>query len=565
VSRHPEAVTGRRHRFVAVLAAVTLGLLGALIPVTAASAVGDFTGRLVDQLGAPAAGVPILISQRSDGAGNGVSGVSQTVTTGNDGVFGASGLADGGYEAFVLEGTAGTGGERFSVVQEFFTIEDGEPDPDLGDVVTNRYVLSTGTISNWSPTMGDVRVDLYVLQGGVQWQQINIQPPATFTSTDGTFELLAPITATKFTLRFLVEDDASPYVDAFLGGGYNLDPALATHLDGVPGVGFSGLSVVMPAAAIITGRVTGNGAPLAGIDVEAENDDDYTYDETDASGDYTLYVRPGDEYMVYTYGDNDYAGMTYDGWDSCGCEFDPVSASLLEPAEDIDFDLLEYSTGPEIIGSALDDDGDPIDDLEVKLYRASGGVWVLEDVTESYGGNPGDPNFWFLLDPAGVHRVQFVDDDGDILRVVDGARSDLNGPGTQLSPLPACYASAGDVQDLVVVVAVLDPATSAGACGSLAGTSVSPPPSGGGGTPVTKPRPLPGGVAAPTVTPTATPTPTPTSTATPSPSTDPAPEATDAPEPAPASAPDLWWIVWIGLALLVVLVVGGVILLLRRR
>lgn len=440
MSRHPEAVIGRRHRFVAVLAAVTLGLLGALIPVTSASAAGGFSARLVDQIGQPAAGVEVQMTQRTG------TGTPQFfVTTDANGEFGATGLTDGSYEAFVSEGTVGTGGQIFGVAQASIVIDNSSPDVAFGDIEIKRFVSISGTITNWSLAMGDVVVHLFHETSPGNWQQTTAFPYPEDVSTDGTFELFAPLDDLQYTLRFMLDSEASPYTDAFLGGAY--EPETATHLTGVAGVGLQPLPIEMELgdAAVISGRVTSGGVPLAGIEVSAENDDDYAYDETDASGNYALYVRPGSDYMVYTYGDNDYAGMTYDGWDSCGCEFDPVSTTLLEPAEDIDFDLLEYGVGPEIIGSALDDNGDPVDDLEVKLYRASGGVWVLEDVAESYGGNPGDPNFWFLLDPAGVHRIQFVDDDGDILRVVDGARSELNGPGTQLSPLPACYAAAGDV------------------------------------------------------------------------------------------------------------------------
>jgi hypothetical protein len=562
VSHRTEAVIGRRHRLIAALAVVMLGLLGALIPAVGASAAGGFTGRLVDQLDQPVVGVPVLISQRSDANGDPVSGVSQTVTTLGDGTFGASGLADGGYEAYVQEGTAGTGGERFSVVQELFTIADGEPDPDLGDVVTNRYVLSAGTIANWTEAMGDVRVDMYVLQGGVQWQQINIQPPATYTSTDGTFEVLAPIDAREFTLRFLIEDAESPFVDTYLGGGYNLDPELAAHLDGVPGVGFSGLSVTMPTGATVSGRVTGSGGPLAGIEVEADGPDYYDYGYTDALGNYTLYVYPGSDYAVYAYGDDSHAGeYYYTGGDPCGCAYDPVATSTAEPAEDIDFDLAYELATVDIEVIALNAEIEPLDQIRVRLYRASGDGWVLESTrtTDVDGDWPGVE---FDDREQKAYRLQFANAAGRILSVVDGAVFFEDEDPAPLDPVPACYAELGQVGDDVFALAVLDEETATGACAALAApTTVSPP--GGSGTP-SGPRQPPGVV--PTATPTPTPTPTVSPTpATPSPSsTSPAPEATDPAVIDTASSPDLWWLLWVGIALLVLVVIGGIVIFIRR-
>src|SRR5690606_25187217 len=82
------------------------------------------------------------------------------------------------------------------------------------------------------------------------------------------------------------------------------------------------------------------------------------------------------------------------------------------------------------------------------------------------------PSFWFMLDPTGVHRLQFVDDDGDILQVLDGAVGGINGPGEQLSPLPGCYAALGDVQESLAVAVVLDLATAQGTCATIEGTSL---------------------------------------------------------------------------------------------
>lgn len=548
MQRSSEASPRRRPWLVAALAVLALALSGALIPASAAFAAGNLTGRLLDQLGQPAVGVNIELRE---------SGVLvDTVTTDASGVFSRVALPDGDYEAFAPHNSPGTGGELFTFVQEGFTIAGGNVD--LGDIVVARYIDVTGTIANWSAAMGDVRVDLYYEPSPGSWTSVNVVPSASDISTDGTYSIRAPIFASQYTLFFVLNEETSPYVDGYLGGELD-DPAVATHVTGTPGVAPTFPAATLPDAAVISGRVTGGGAPLAGIEVEAENDFDYALGVTDSLGEYTLYVRPGSDYMVYTYGDNDYAGMTYDGWDICGCQYDPVTATLADPAEDIDFDLVEYSTAPEIIGFVGDEDSNLLDDIEVRLFRAVGGVWVLADVVES---DTGLPNFGFLLGATGVYRLQFVDG-GDILRVMDGARSDPVAGSVPLTPLPACYAALGDVQDTIAVGVAVDPATAAGACTSLAGTAVVTTPPGGSGTPVVvRPRPATGTTATPAPTVTATSTPTPS--ATPRPTTDPTPDATEPAEPAPASAPDLWWLLWVGLGLLAIVVIGAVVFFVRR-
>lgn len=470
----------RHHPFVAAFAVAALALFGAVIPATSASAVGGFEGRLVDELGQPAVGVTVELRS---------GGVATDLTTDGAGVFGATGLADGAYEAFVPEGALGDGGERFTISSTHFTIVDGVALLPLGDIVVYRYRPVSGEISNWSSAMGDVRVTLWWKAPG-GWGPLNISPrPNWVTSTDGQFTISAPIYGGDYTLYFQMDEETSPYVDAFLGGAYD-DPEAATKVPSDVGTAITGITAEMADAAVITGRVTANGGPLAGIEVEAwsEEHGEYAYAETDATGTYTIYVRPGTDYEVYTWGDADYAGMTYDGWDSCGCEFDPVATTVADPAEGIDFDLIEYAGALEVLGVAADEDSEPIEDLDVRLFRASGGVWVLHDVVESDGGVP---NFGFLLGTGGVHRVQFVDDDGHILRVTDGVISDFVNPTVALDPLPACYADLGDVQDSLLVAAVLDPATAAGACASLEGTSVVTAPSGGTGSPGVVVRPQP--------------------------------------------------------------------------
>jgi hypothetical protein len=540
----------------AAVVAVAFGLFSVLVPAASASAAVDATGQVVDALGLPAAGVPLQINRAG-------LDYDDSFVTDASGYFTIPALDDdpGGYEVFIPEGTTGTGGERFSVGQRFFTVTAGVVGGLATPIVVDRYAPVSGTIANWSSTMGDVQATLYV-NNGFGWQQININPPGYTTSTDGNFTISAPLrAASQYTLLFRVQSEDSPYLDAFLGGEFD-DPALATHFTGVPNTGVTVPSMTLADAAVITGHVSSGGVALAGIEVEAENSDDYAYDETDSFGEYTLYVRPGSDYVVYTYGDALHAGMTFDGYD-CSCTgYTPVTTSVLTPATDIDFDLL-YSPEFDIEGVVAEDVAPaylPVEGLAVKLYKLSvGGVWVLHD---DFVSIPGAPNFGFTLTSTGEYRIQFVDAGGRVLMVVDGFTATGFGTPVDLDPAPACYAELGNLQDYTIVIALIDPATAAGICAALAAPI---PPSGGGGTGTTK---KPRGTTTTSfvaATPTPTPSATPTSSATPRPSASATPSATPvATDEPPASAPDLWWLLWVLLGVVVIVVVGGVVYFVRR-
>jgi len=548
VSDRPQAIVGRRHRLVAAVAAVSLGLLSALLPAASASAAVDVMGQVVDALGAPAAGVPLEINR--DGLD-----YNDTLVTDSNGEFTIPLLDDAGYEVFFQEGTTGTGGQRFSVGQRFFTVVGGVATGLGTPIVVDRYVPVSGTITNWSSSMGAVRVTIYSDQYGV-WQQVNISPN-NVTSTDGSFTIYAPVRAVNYTLRFLIDSDSAPYVDAYLGGGYNLDPALATHVAGTPGTAISGLTMVMPDAAVITGQVTDSDGPLADVLVWAEDDPDYNeYAETttDSHGIYTLYVRPGLTYVVGTYGDPTHAGQIFDGFE-CDCSgFTPVAATVGVPAVDIDFELRSEVV---IEGIVFDDTFDFVDGLDVKLYKLSvGGTWTLHDEMVSIYDWP---TFGFVITSTGEYRIQFVDADGDVVMVVDGETEDFYGDNELLDPAPACYAELNERSEYTFVYALVDLDTVASACAALVATLPPSTPGTGG---VKKPRATTVAVAAtPTPTPSATPTtsPTPSESASPTPSDTPA--ATEEP---PASGPDLWWLLWVGIGILLIVIVGGVVYFVRR-
>lgn len=289
------------------------------------------------------------------------------------------------------------------------------------------------------------------------------------------------------------------------------------------------------------------------------------YDQTltDVDGRYSLRVRPGTTNSVYAYDPaNTYVAMTYNGRSSCGCDFDPVTSTLATPATGINFDLVALSAAKVVQGLVVDESNGPLSGINVRLYRASGNGWVLADEATSDGSTSG-PNFGYYLNETGTYRLQFIDNGGHILSVVAGfVASGLTGP-TALDPVPACYANLGDVEVDTEVLAEVDSGTAAGACSNLPAPST---PSSGGSTPVVihKHHSSPSVTSTfPIVAPTPTPTPSATPSAEPEPSSSPTAVAGGSPKPT-QSAPDLWWLLWLGLALLVLIIVGGAIFLFRR-
>jgi len=557
----PGSLSSRPQRILASLTVVALALLGVVAGAAPANASTDVSGRLVDQLGHPVLGLEFRLS---DTQGNLVPEVSSAT----DGTFTLPALDDGSYYLILGENpVTGTytdiNGDHYenNGSVSFFVPQT----TDLGDIVMNKFVPISGTITNWTPDMGDIRVDLFGDSGG-QWHQMGNGGSYGVDTTTAQFSFTAPISAIDYTLRFQIEG-TGPYLDAFLGGELD-DPALGSRLDGVPGVGQSGIQMTMPAAAIVTGRVTTGGGttPLEGIDVSAQNEPDETYFDqtiTDADGQYSLRVRPGvdNEVQADDFPAQRYLAMTYNGHDGCGCIFDPVVSQVGSPAQNIDFDLVA-NRSPELQGLVIDaQTNDLYSDLDVKLFRAVGATWVLADETTSITGNV--PNYGFVLNGAGHYRVQFAAAGGRILMITDGySVPGLDVPVT-LDPLPGCYADLGTVDASDALETTVDPSTPAGACTVLAVASGTTSGSTSGSTK----HPHHSGI--PTFTapfPTSAPSATPTPTATPTPSETPQASG-DAPVPAqhkPAAAPDLWWLLGLGLGILLVIIVGGGIFLFRR-
>ena len=550
-----------RRRATAFVAVIALALLGIGVGIAPANAATDVTGRLVDQLGHPVLGLEFIAS--------GASGQIHVTTDSTTGDFTIPALDDGGYNLIVGDNPITASyrdvhGDRYenNGSVSFFV----PSTTDLGHIVINKFVPISGTITNWTSDMGDIRFTLYSDKGGA-WQQVGNGGSYGGDTTTPSFSFTAPISAFDYTLRFQF-DGTAPFLGAFLGGEFD-DASLGTRLNGVPGVGQSSIQMTMPDAALVTGRVTtGGSTPLAGILVAAQNEPDETeYDQTytNADGQYSLRVRPGVTNSVFAedYPAERYFPMTWDNRsDTCGCTFDPVTSAVGNPAQNIDFDLLVNDDPRDVSGYVTTGDFNhgPVAGIDVRLFRSVGGAWVLADELTSIATNV--PNFDFTVPVLGAYRIQFADSSGHVLSITDGFTVTGNSAQVTLNPLPGCYADLGVLEPFTFLGAVVDPATPVGTCAPLAepGTPGSGG-SGSGGTITHHRHPLAAvaTVPLPNVTPTATPTPTPTA----SPSDEPsAPAVTPAPHSTPA--PDLWWLLWVGLAVLVLVIVGGVILFRRR-
>ena len=434
----------------------------------------------------------------------------------------------------------------------------------------------TGTIGNWIPAL-DNNLQIYVTYDDGSGNETYV---TDFTLTSGPSFASPDLPAdpsgsapasSSYTLYFDVLDDSLDYVDGYLGGKLDEEYPDVTvfSADSVADVVLGSVDVIE--ARYISGTVVGGGSALSGIDVYADDSAIAAASPTgymmypfiattDVNGEYRLKVAAGRTYVV-SVDDPDWLPQTYKLQNGCGCGVVPTLVSADPPpapeASEIDFDLVDAATATQIVGIAADELSDPVDGLDVRLYRQNGASWALADrVTSNFTGLE---SFEFLLAaPGDVYRIQFVDSDGDVLRIADGVTTPDFSTFTPLDPVPACYAELGHVTDDLAVVALLDLDTAAGDCDLLGAAA---PPGGGGGATPTRPR-NPAVAASATANP--TPTPTPTASPTPRPTADPTPSASPTPEPAPASAPDLWWLLWLLLGIVVVVVIGVAVLLVRR-
>lgn len=544
----------RRAWWRALAVLIVAVLLGGLGVAPAQAAPGDITGRLVDQYGNPVLGLDFTFYNTS----------GDPYPVSSDGVTGE-----------FLVNVPSDGYYYYNVDDEFDDlgygyVQKSEGDHVVGtyhwgDIVLQRYENIAGTITNWDAAMIGVDVSVsYRADASSSWSSTGYQ----VTTTTGLFSVPAILDDGEYAVLFQLDPSSrAPYLDAFLGGELD-DPADSDIIDATAGSPEI-VAMTMPEAALIHGTVTtDDGATvLEGIYIVGLQDSgaglhaDIT--QSDVHGEYTLRARPGETYIVAAFdgsGDSDpYASMIYDGFYGCTCQFTPVIATVAAAATGIDFDMSRESELFFILGELYDtsiDTGDPLDDVSVHVQRKVSGTWTDVAITESDGDG------WFeVVVPADdiAYRLVF-EDAGTVLRIVEGEV----GPGSASSsdPAPAgCFHDTGLAESswlddgvLYYVVLGLNPS---------GGCTTTPPPSGTPGA-----QPGPGFFFAPPATdevaPTPTPTPTPTPSASPSPSSSPTPDASAPAEPTATSAPDLWWLLWLGIVVLVVVLVGGAVIVVRR-
>ncbi len=399
-------------RSLAAVLAVAIGLVAALTTAAPASAAAVFDGFVRDQAGAPVIGIAVEIWYGPTNTH------VETVSTNSIGRYSSSVLGGGPYAYVIADGSQDSATNAYGLSTG--TLASGGT-----DIPVKRYTTVSGTIANWSAALGGVNVTLWENESSA-WIVGN-----SVLSTDGTFTISSTINTNPYTLQFDVVAANAPLLSAFLRGEEDpvaFDPEDAAAIPGVAGTPLSDVETYLPEASTITGTVTTNdgATALAGIDVWLEDGAGSFFAETvtAADGTYTLYARPNGAYLI---GAEDptgtYGPMWYDGWDGCGCAlaFTPVYA----PDSGIDFDLRAASTPPstlEILGGVGDLNNDPLSEIEVRLFRASGATWVLAKTISSYDFGFFLVNFGFVIDDLPVaYRVQFVDADGDILMVHDGA------------------------------------------------------------------------------------------------------------------------------------------------
>ncbi len=523
----------------AAFAVTALGLISLTAVVPPAHASGHLTGHVQDQAGNAVLGLPFEVVTLPDG--NPVTSGSTDLTTGDFDVA----LPDGDYIFAVDSHAVDHGGVEYGQHLTDFSISGA--DADFGTVVVDKYVEVTGTITNWTSSMGDVQVQLQ-RNPGSGWGTI-----VNTVSTDGTFTVPTTLAnGSSYTLYFgLSPASTVPFLSAFLGGEL-FDVDNAAVLPTSPGVSISGVLMAMPDAALISGTVTDavTGLGIPNISVSAEDHPGalfYAQGWTDAHGDYSLRVVPGLTYAVSaddprtTYGS--YVSMTYDGFDACGCDHTPVQTTVLLPATGIDFHL-QVDTDVNVLGVVLNGalssgPSGPYEGVQVHVYRHVPGGW--SEVASALSDHLGQ--FEVALPGFGSYRLRF-ELAGVWLPVLDG----LLGQGSATAPTPAtpgCFVDTGalgasSVENSVgfFVVAGLD---QAGGC------AAEPAPLGSTGHGSSgHGRAHPASVLVDS-TPTATPTPT----LTPSPSASPSDDATPTPQPSsPATTStslDLSWL-WIVIA-----------------
>ena len=498
---------------------------------------------------------------------NSVGGTAATTVTDVNGAYSFASIPSGSYSLFIPTRDHVPG--EHSYVEQTVSGILVAGGASIDTIALTRYGNITGLIDNWVPTSSPTEAYALVDQG--VYDYVGVNGISVEVQADGSFEVPGIDEDGYYTLYFSGPED-SPFMDGFyLGAG---DSTFGNDFQGTAEQDYSVGTFDLVEAQHITGTVrTSDGAPLAGALVSAlDGTWGYEVDTlSHADGSYVLRVHPDDvvpglgifvSASKTGYIDQIYLDANVTG---CGCGVVPVEVGQLgDPASDgIDFGLF-----PE--GSILFDVYDYFDDetgqgetaypgVVNHIYKKVTGGW--QEITTSTSDidglsvagvqSPGDYRVRLSIGALWLPIEQYYD---------FGIDSDPH------TPTAACYVDFDDLlaDDYLVLNFQADEDAAPGDCAGE--PAIVTPSSSGGTTTHHHASTFTTTTVAPSADPTVTPSPVPSASPAPDTTDEPtAPSREDGATPRSNPAPGIAWWVWL-LAVLGVLIVGGVgFFIVRRR
>ncbi len=152
----------------------------------------------------------------------------------------------------------------------------------------------------------------------------------------------------------------------------------------------------------ISGNVTDqDGNPLEDIYVyvyDATNDSYISYSYTDAAGNYVLSAIPTGNYKVQFYGDSQ--GYLIE-WHNDKPDSDSADPIAVTAPNDVSGINAQLTMGGSISGNVTDQDGNPIENVEINVYNATTDGYISSSYTDAAG------DYVVSGIPSGQHKVQF--------------------------------------------------------------------------------------------------------------------------------------------------------------
>lgn len=229
------------------------------------------------------------------------------------------------------------------------------------------------------------------------------------TGPTGTYTLTG-LPAGDIYLYFRDCNSPAIYVTEWFGDTYNSDKATPIKLGS--GALVEGKDVALKQGVVVSGRVTVPsdnpiGDPIKGVDVSVdstEEDGAHGRVQTDANGEYTTPVLPGD-YRVQFRSDDDIYAIQY--WNKQPTRDSAQTLTISGPASVPNIDA-ELTLGASISGTVKRPDGTPAPNICVSTDYFSDDDWDnvgWDQKTDTSG------KYKLSQLPAGSHRVEFEDCD----------------------------------------------------------------------------------------------------------------------------------------------------------